>query len=96
MRKPTKFGSKWEIEKGNKESEKVPKGDPRARGRGKGVSSLRGILRSMREVSKVFKGRLLLEYVMVVERDTTYGRLAHCGAYSRLDLSLRKVPSSSR
>ncbi|RVW31634.1 Transposon Ty3-I Gag-Pol polyprotein [Vitis vinifera] len=90
LRKPTKFGSKWEIEKGNKESEKVPKGDPRARGRGKGVSSLRGILRSMREVSKVFKGRLLLEYVMVVERDTTYGRLAHCGAYSRLDLSLRK------
>ena len=96
MRKPTKFGSKEGIEKGNKEWGKVPMGDLRARSRGRGVSSLRGILRSMQEVRRVLKGRLLLEYFMVVERETTYGGLAHCRVHSKLDLSLREVLSSSR
>ena len=49
----------------------------------------------MQEVSKVLRGWLLIEYVMVVERETTYGGLAHCGANNRLDLSLREVLSSS-
>ena len=78
MRKPTKFGSKRGTEKGNKEWGKVLRGDLRARSKGKGLSSLRDIPRSMQKVSKVLKGRLLIEYVMVVERETTYGGLAHC------------------
>ncbi|XP_034695617.1 uncharacterized protein LOC117921767 [Vitis riparia] len=41
LRRPTKFGSKWGIEKGNKEWEKVPRGDLRARSRDRGLSSLR-------------------------------------------------------
>ncbi|RVX13480.1 Retrovirus-related Pol polyprotein from transposon 17.6 [Vitis vinifera] len=78
LRKPTKFGSKRGTEKGNKEWGKVLRGDLRARSKGKGLSSLRDIPRSMQKVSKVLKGRLLIEYVMVVERETTYGGLAHC------------------
>ena len=50
----------------------------------------------MQEVGRVLRGRLLIENVMVVERETTYGGLANCGAHSRLDRSLREVPSSSR
>ena len=96
MRKPTKFGSKEGIEKGNKEWGKVPKRDPRVRNRGKGVSSLRGILRSMQEMSRVLKGRLLLEYVMVVVRETTYGGLAPCEVPNRIDLSLMEVPNNIR
>ena len=67
----------------------------RAHNRGRGVSSLRDILRSMQEVSRVLRGWLLIEYVMVVERETTYGGFSHCEAHSRLDLSLREVLSSS-
>ena len=89
IEEPTKFGSKGGIEKGNKEWGKVPKGDPRACNRDRGVSSLRGILRSMQEVSRVLKGWLLLEYVMVVVRETTYGGLAPCRVHNRIDLSLR-------
>ena len=96
MRRPTKFGSKGGIEKGNKEWGKVPRGDLRVRSRGRGLSSLRGIPHSMQEVSRVLRGWLLIEYVMVVERETTYGGLAHCGVYSRLDLSLREVLSSNQ
>ncbi|XP_034708980.1 uncharacterized protein LOC117932042 [Vitis riparia] len=48
------------------------------------------------EVSRVLKEWLILEYVMVVEQETTYGGPAHCGVHSRLDLSLREVPSSSQ
>ena len=50
----------------------------------------------MQEVSRVLRGWLLIEYVMVVERETTYGGLAHCGVYSRLNLSLREVLSSNQ
>ena len=96
MRRPTKFGSKGGIKKGNKEWGKVPKGVSRARRRGRRLSNLRGIPRSMQEVSRVLKGRLLIEYVMVVERETTYGGLAHCGAHSRPDLNLKEVLNSSR
>ena len=96
MRRPTKFGSKGGIEKGNKEWGKVPKGDLRARSRSRGLSSLRGIPHSMQEVSRVLRGWLLIEYVMVVEQETTYGGLAHCGVYSRLDLSLREVLSNNQ
>ena len=39
---------------------------------------------------------LLIEYVMVVERETTYGGLAHCEAHSRLDLSLKEVLSNNQ
>ena len=49
----------------------------------------------MQKVSRVLREQLLQEYVMVVERETTYGGLAHCGANNRLDLSLREVLSSS-
>ena len=62
MRKPTKFRSKRGIEKGNKEWEKVSRGDPKAHTRGKGLSNLRGIPRSIQEVSRVLKGRLLICY----------------------------------
>ena len=95
MRRPTKFGSKGGIEKGNKEWWKVLRGDLRARSRDKGLNSLRGIPHSMQEVSRVLRGWLLIEYVMVVERETTYGGLAHCEVYSRLDLSLKEVLSSN-
>ena len=44
----------------------------------------------------MLRGRLLIEYVMVVEQETTYEALAHCGAHSRLDISLREVLSSSQ
>ena len=57
---------------------------------------MRDIPRSMQEMGRVLKGRLLIEYVMVVEQETTCGRLAHCGVYSRLDLSLREVLSSNQ
>ena len=80
MRKPTKFRSKKGTKKGNKEWGKVPKGVSRARRRGRRLSNLRGIPRSMQDVSRVLKGRLLIEYVMVVEWETTYGRLTHCRA----------------
>ncbi|RVW45638.1 RNA-directed DNA polymerase-like [Vitis vinifera] len=70
LRKPTKFGSKEGIEKGNKEWGK--------------------------EVSKVLRGQLLIEYVMVLGRETTYEGLAHCGAHNRLDLNLKEVFNSSR
>ena len=76
MRKPTKFGSKRRTEKGNKEWEKVP----RARSRGRRLSNLRDIPHSMQKVSRVSRvliGWLLIEYVMVVERETTYGWLTH-------------------
>ena len=96
MRRPTKFGSKGGIEKGNKEWGKVPRRDLRVRSRGRGLSNLRDIPHSMQEVSRVLKGWLLIKYVMVVERETTYGGLAHCGVYSRLDLSLREVLSNNR
>ena len=92
MTKPTKFESKRGTEKENKEWGKVPKG----RRKGRRLNSLRGIPRSMQEVGKVLRGRLLIEYVMVVEQKTTYGGLAHCGAYSRLDLSLKEVLNSSQ
>ena len=96
MRKLTKFESKWGIENANKEWGKVSKLDSRAHSRDRRVSSLRGFFHYMKEVSRVLKEWLLLEYVMVVERETTYGGLAHYGAHSRLDLNLREVPSSSR
>ncbi|RVW68327.1 Transposon Ty3-I Gag-Pol polyprotein [Vitis vinifera] len=97
LRKPTKFKSKGEggIEKGNKEWGKVPRGDPRAHSRGRSQQS-EGILRSMQKVSRVLREQLLQEYVMVVERETTYGGLAHCGANNRLDLSLREDEADSR
>ena len=44
----------------------------------------------------MLRGWLLIEYVMVVERETTCGRLAHCEVYNRLDLSLREVLSSNQ
>ncbi|RVW68548.1 hypothetical protein CK203_063696 [Vitis vinifera] len=96
LRKPTNFRSKRGTKKGNKEWGKVPKGVSRARSRGRRLSNLRGIPRSMQDVSRVLKGRLLIEYVMVVERETTYGGLAHCGAHCRPDLSLKEVLNSSR
>ena len=90
--KPTKFESKRGTEKGNKEWGKVPKGH----NRGRGLSSLRGVPRSMQKGGRLLRGRLLIEYVMVVEQETTYGGLAHCGVYSRLDLSLREVLSNNQ
>ena len=96
MRRPTKFGSKVGIEKGNKEWGKVPRRDLRVRSRGRGLSNLRDIPHSMQEVSRVLKGWLLIEYVMVVDQKTIYGGLAHCEAHSRLDLSLREVLSNSQ
>ncbi|RVW33109.1 hypothetical protein CK203_114633 [Vitis vinifera] len=84
LRRPTKFGSKGGIEKGNKEWGKVPRGYLRARSRDRELSSLRGIPHSMQEVSRVLRGWLLIEYVMVVERETTYGGLGHCGVYRGL------------
>ena len=48
----------------------------------------------MQEVGRVLRGRLLIENVMVVERETTYGGLAHCGVYNRLDLSLREFSAT--
>ena len=95
MRKPTKFRSKKGTKKGNKEWGKVPRRDLRVCSRGRGLSNLRNIPHSMQEVSRVLKGWLLIEYVMVVERETTYGELAHCEVYSRLDLSLKEVLSSN-
>ena len=68
MTKPTKLESKSGTEKGNKEWGKVPREDLRICNRGRGFSSLRGIPHSMQEVSRVFRGWLLIEYVMVVER----------------------------
>ncbi|RVW13705.1 hypothetical protein CK203_087213 [Vitis vinifera] len=50
--------------------------------------------RSMQEGGRLLRGRLLIEYVMVVEQETIYGGLAHCEAHSRLDLSLREVLSN--
>ena len=50
----------------------------------------------MQEVSKVLRGQLLIEYVMVVGRETTYEGLAHCGAHNRLDLNLKKVFNNNR
>ena len=82
--------------KGKQKIREVPRGNPRASNRGKEVSILRGILCSMQKVSRVLIGQLLLEYVMVVEQEITYEGLAHCGAYNRLDLSLREAPNSSR
>ena len=96
MRRPTKFGSKGGIEKGNKEWGKVPRGDLRVRSRGKGLSNLRGIPHSMQEVSRVLRGWLLIEYVMVVEQETIYGGLAHYEAHNRLDISLREVLSNNQ
>ncbi|RVW39784.1 Retrovirus-related Pol polyprotein from transposon 17.6 [Vitis vinifera] len=92
LTKPTKFESKMGTEKGNKEWRKVPKGHSR----GRGLSSLRNIPRSMQEVGRVLRGWLLIEYVMVVEQETTYEGLAHCGAHSRLDISLREVLSGTQ
>ncbi|WJZ85816.1 hypothetical protein VitviT2T_005334 [Vitis vinifera] len=50
----------------------------------------------MQEVSKVLRGQLLIEYVMVLGRETTYEGLAHYGAHNRLDLNLKEVFNSSR
>ena len=50
----------------------------------------------MQKVSRMLRGQLLIEYVMVVERETTYRGLAYCEAYNKLDLSLREVLSNSR
>ena len=96
MRKPTNFRSKRGTKKGNKEWGKVPRRDLRVCSRGRGLSNLRNIPHSMQEVSRVLKGWLLIEYVMVVEWETTYGGLAHCGMYSRLNLSLREVLCNSQ
>ncbi|RVW72383.1 Transposon Ty3-I Gag-Pol polyprotein [Vitis vinifera] len=52
--------------------------------------------RSMQEGGRLLRGRLLIEYVMVVEQETIYGGLAHCEAHSRLDLSLREVLSNNQ
>ena len=92
MTKPTKFESKRGTKKGNKEWGKVLRGHSR----GRGLSSLRGVPRSMQEEGRLLRGRLLIEYVMVVEQETIYGGLAHCEAHSRLDLSLREVLSNNR
>ncbi|RVW13424.1 hypothetical protein CK203_102323 [Vitis vinifera] len=62
-----KSGNKEEIEKGSRKWVKVPRGGPSISNRGNEANSTRDILRSMLEVSRVFRGRLLLEYVMVVE-----------------------------
>ena len=66
------FENKEEIEKGNKKWGKVPKGGPNINNRGNEASNMRDILRSMLEVSKVLRGWLLLEYVMVVEQEIIY------------------------
>ena len=92
MTKPTKFESKRGTEKENKEWGKVPKGHRK----GRRLSSLRGIPHSMQDVGRVLRGRLLIEYVMVMEQESTYGGLAHCGAHSRLELSLKEVLNSSQ
>ncbi|RVW95578.1 hypothetical protein CK203_039116 [Vitis vinifera] len=47
------------------------------------------------EVSRVLRGRILLEYVMVMGWEITYVGLAHCGAHNRLNLSLKEVPSGA-
>ncbi|RVW59177.1 Transposon Tf2-2 polyprotein [Vitis vinifera] len=65
------------IEKGNKEWGKFPGRSQGAAGRG--LSSLRGIPHSMQEGSRVLRGWLLIEYVMVVEQETTYGGLPIAG-----------------
>ncbi|RVW37742.1 hypothetical protein CK203_116445 [Vitis vinifera] len=46
----------------------------------------------MQEVSRVLRGRILLEYVMVMGWEITYVGLAHCGAHNRLNLSSRRSP----
>ena len=92
MTKPTKFESKRGTEKGNKEWGKVLRGHSR----GRGLSSLRGVPRSMQEGGRLLRGWLLIEYVMVVDQETIYGGLAHCEAHSRHDLSLREVLSNSQ
>ncbi|RVX19278.1 Transposon Ty3-I Gag-Pol polyprotein [Vitis vinifera] len=56
LRRPIKFGSKGGIEKGNKEWGKVPRGDLRARSRGRGLNSLRGIPHSMQEARPQSQG----------------------------------------
>ena len=92
MTKLTKFESKRGTKKGNKEWGKVPRGHSRSRG----LSSLRGLHRSMQEGGRLLRGRLLIEYVMVVEQKTIYGGLAHYEAHNRLDISLREVLSNSQ
>ena len=63
---PIKFENKWGNRKMKQKKGKVPKGDLKANSRDREVSNVRGILHFMQEVSRVLKGRLLIEYVMVV------------------------------
>ncbi|KAL6345816.1 hypothetical protein AAG906_017571 [Vitis piasezkii] len=49
----------------------------------------------MQEGGRLLRGRLLIEYVMVVDQETIYGGLAHCEAHSRLDLGLGTVATTT-